>query len=94
METKRAQQNMEKDFDRWNSSKKRIDADLNEIDYHEREIWWCSIGVNVGSQNSITSRTKASRMANPIPGRKPKNHVANKMGMTRVVGNSTSGGVM
>lgn len=50
METRRAQQNMEKDFDRWNSNKKRIDAGLNKVDYHEREIWWCSIGVNVGSE--------------------------------------------
>lgn len=41
---------MKKDFDRWNENKKRIDADVNGAHCHEREIWWCSIGVNVGSE--------------------------------------------
>jgi mRNA interferase MazF len=39
---------MEKDFDRWNKKKKA----LNETDFtdyvHEREVWWCALGVNVG----------------------------------------------
>jgi mRNA interferase MazF len=39
---------MEKDFDRWNKKKKVLNkADF--IDYvHEREVWWCALGVNVG----------------------------------------------
>jgi len=41
---------MEKDFDRWNGKKKALDSGGNNVDFHEREIWWCSIGVNVGSE--------------------------------------------
>ncbi len=41
---------MEKDFDRWNKKKKRLDQGERRPDFHEREIWWCSIGVNVGSE--------------------------------------------
>jgi mRNA interferase MazF len=39
---------MGKDFDRWNAKKK----DLNEKTFnqfvHEREVWWCALGANVG----------------------------------------------
>jgi mRNA interferase MazF len=41
---------MEKDFDRWNKQKKYLDTVRPRVDFHEREIWWCSIGVNVGSE--------------------------------------------
>jgi len=50
MKNNSIQQNMAKDFDRWNTEKKRLDAGKSSVDYHEREIWWCSIGVNVGSE--------------------------------------------
>ncbi len=41
---------MEKDFDKWNNQKKIINLRSNNTDffYHEREVWWCAIGVNVG----------------------------------------------
>ena len=46
---------MEKKFDEWNDHKKSIDSSKPLADCHEREIWWCSIGVNVGSeQHSMT----------------------------------------
>lgn len=46
---------MKKDFDRWNVEKQALDV-RKGADCHEREIWWCSIGVNVGSeQHSQTS---------------------------------------
>ena len=41
---------MEKDFDKWNVSKKSLDKSAPFADCHEREIWWCAIGVNVGSE--------------------------------------------
>lgn len=37
-----------KDFDKWNSEKKKIDNDLFTGFYYPREIWWCSLGINVG----------------------------------------------
>jgi mRNA interferase MazF len=47
---------IEKDFDRWNTGKKEIERNRPMADCHEREIWWCVIGVNVGSeQHSQTS---------------------------------------
>ena len=37
-----------KDFDGWNQIKQRIDAKHEPPLFNEREIWWCSVGVNVG----------------------------------------------
>jgi mRNA interferase MazF len=39
---------MAKDFDRWNARKKQIqNIEFNKF-VHEREVWWCALGVNVG----------------------------------------------
>ena len=45
---------MEKDFDKWNKRKKEIDAEEPNF-YHEREIRWCSLGVNIGFEQDGTS---------------------------------------
>jgi mRNA-degrading endonuclease toxin of MazEF toxin-antitoxin module len=37
--------NSQKDFDRWNQSKQRLHKVADR-----REIWWCSVGVNVGNE--------------------------------------------
>ena len=42
---------MEKDFDKWNNLKKEIDS-RNPIYVSERDIWFCSVGLNVGSEQS------------------------------------------
>jgi mRNA interferase MazF len=39
---------MDKDFDGWNEQKKQIHARNDGIYFHEREVWWCSLGVNIG----------------------------------------------
>jgi len=39
---------MGKEFDEWNEIKKQIDREELPRLYHTREIWWCSLGVNVG----------------------------------------------
>lgn len=46
---------MEKDFDGWNEKKKALDKSEREVNFHEREIWWCSIGFNVGSEQHSES---------------------------------------
>lgn len=46
----------EKEFDRWNNSKKLVDQNSHLVDFHEREIWWCSIGVNIGSEQHSQSK--------------------------------------
>ena len=45
---------MEKDFDAWNTEKKRIHGRSKPPFYHEREIWWCALGVNVGFEQDGT----------------------------------------
>lgn len=39
-----------KDFDSWNTEKKNIHDTERTPAFHEREIWWCSIGLNVGGE--------------------------------------------
>ena len=40
---------MGKDFDSWNQEKKTVDSrDTSEIYFNEGEIWWTSLGLNVG----------------------------------------------
>ena len=39
---------MQKDFDGWNREKKRVHERSDRKFFHEREIWWCSLGVNIG----------------------------------------------
>ncbi len=45
---------MQKDFDKWNKRKKEINAEEPNF-YYEREIRWCSLGVNVGFEQDGTS---------------------------------------
>jgi mRNA interferase MazF len=53
---------MEKDFDAWNIKKKAIDSDLPGIFCHQREIWWCSLGINVGFEED----GKGNRFSRPV----------------------------
>jgi len=39
---------MKKDFKKWHNAKTEIDNSPKRLFFHEREVWWCSIGVNVG----------------------------------------------
>jgi len=45
----------DKDFDTWNEEKKRTDASAEYLPlYHEREVHWCRLGVNVGFEQDGT----------------------------------------
>ncbi len=39
---------MKKDYLEWHKKKEKIDCKNKHIFFHEREVWWCSLGVNVG----------------------------------------------
>lgn len=39
---------MKKDFKKWHNQKARIHESEKRPGFHEREIWWCALGVNVG----------------------------------------------
>lgn len=47
---------MEKDFKGWFDDKRKLDAEEKPPFYHEREIWWCALGVNVGSEQDGTGK--------------------------------------
>ena len=38
----------QKDFDGWNKKKKRLDRIQKRPFFHEREVWFCHLGANVG----------------------------------------------
>ena len=40
---------MQKDFDGWNEKKKRVNEERPRF-YTVREVWWCNLGVNVGTE--------------------------------------------
>ena len=39
-----------KDFDAWNEKKKALNEAEPPPIFKERDIWWCSLGINVGSE--------------------------------------------
>ena len=40
-----------KDFESWNAEKQSLEKFGPEfLPFHEREIWWCSIGINLGDE--------------------------------------------
>jgi len=48
---------MEKDFDKWNENKKQIHLVGESKLYHEREVWWCNLGVNIGFEQDGSGET-------------------------------------
>lgn len=39
---------MKKDFWKWHKKKEEIDNTKGTALFHEREIWWCALGTNIG----------------------------------------------
>ena len=39
-----------KDFEGWNVKKKKINDSSIEVFFREREVWWCALGVNIGTE--------------------------------------------
>jgi mRNA-degrading endonuclease toxin of MazEF toxin-antitoxin module len=40
---------MDKPFDLWNSKKKHLNHE-NRLFFHERQVWFCAFGINIGSE--------------------------------------------
>lgn len=40
--------NVQKDFQKWHTLKSNIEAENKSLLFREQEIWWCSLGANVG----------------------------------------------
>src|SRR3989344_7085690 len=47
---------MQKDFDGWNDSKKKLHRQVFAPLYHRREVWWVSLGVNIGTEIDGTGK--------------------------------------
>ena len=45
-----------KDFDHWNKLKKNVNDNESKV-YKERDIWWCSLGVNIGFEQDGTGKS-------------------------------------
>ena len=43
---------MFKDFFKWHSLKAKIDTSPRRVFFHPQEIWWCSIGANIGVEEN------------------------------------------
>lgn len=39
---------MEKDFTKWHEKKSGLHQHKGTAFFHEREVWWCSLGENIG----------------------------------------------
>lgn len=48
---------MVKNFDQWNEKKKDIHTGGTAPLFHEREIWFCSLGVNIGFEQDGTGQS-------------------------------------
>lgn len=53
---------MKKDFQNWHKLKEWIDKNIKRVFFHEREVWWCSIGINIGYEQD----GRGSRFARPV----------------------------
>ena len=42
---------MPKDFDAWNKQKKILNGSDSDSQFHVREIWWGSLGLNIGVES-------------------------------------------
>ena len=45
-----------KDFDGWNNKKKNIHKNGLAKLYGAREVWWCSLGINIGFEQDGTGK--------------------------------------
>jgi len=39
-----------KNYDQWNNLKKELEERTNMPSFHEGDVWWCSVGLNIGPE--------------------------------------------
>jgi mRNA-degrading endonuclease toxin of MazEF toxin-antitoxin module len=42
----------EDDFDKWGRKKRMVQSRPDTFLFQEREVWWCSLGYNIGSEEN------------------------------------------
>lgn len=53
---------MKKDFQKWHNKKSQVDNIVKRPFFHEREVWWCAVGVNIGFEQD----GRGERFARPV----------------------------
>src|SRR3989338_7959928 len=54
---------MKKDYNEWHKKKTNIEhSSEKRVFFHEREVWWCSLGANVGFEQD----GKGIKFARPV----------------------------
>jgi mRNA interferase MazF len=53
---------MKKDFEKWHTRKTWVNNEKPRVFFHERDVWWCSIGSNVGFEQD----GKGSQFSRPV----------------------------
>lgn len=53
---------MEKDFQQWNNRKTWINNKKPRAFFNERDVWWCSMGINIGFEQD----GKGQQFSRPI----------------------------
>ena len=53
---------MQKDFRRWHQRKTKLHEEKLRPFFHVREVWWCSLGANVGFEQD----GKGRKFARPV----------------------------
>ncbi len=53
---------MNKDFEKWNIRKIWIHKEKPRVFFKERDVWWCSMGLNVGFEQD----GKGDKFSRPI----------------------------
>ena len=51
-----------KDFKKWHEKKAAIHTEGQRVFFHEREVWWCSLGANIGFEQD----GKGEKFARPV----------------------------
>ncbi len=46
---------MKKDFQRWTTKKEQLNDTEGTALFHEREVWWCALGANIGFEQDGSS---------------------------------------
>lgn len=47
---------MHKEFKRWGQNKEALHENSKVTFYKVREVWWCAIGINIGSEQDGTGK--------------------------------------
>lgn len=54
--------NMDENYLKWSERKRFLESKRGRALFHERELWWCSIGLNIGHEEN----GKGERFARPV----------------------------